>query len=223
MAEIPITAPYSRIRPKLFAAGIEFFGLLALLVAVVSVVNLDAVVLGDGISEESFAENLQSLLALGTGLIFVHAAVRYPQARAYLVLVATMCGLIVIRENDYLLDFVWHGFWKWPALMLGLVGVIIAQRHSGTLAVPFLQHFQTRSGAYMYCGFLLLVVFSRLFGTGSLWEPIMGEAYDSRIKTIVQEGLETLGSALITYGAVLAVLQRFGLGTELQLYGEVRD
>ncbi len=184
---------------------------MTLFLAVVMIVRLDAVVLGDSIGEESFTEALQVFIMLGTGLIFVWGAIRYPQARAYLVLLATMCGLIVIRENDYLLDNIWHGFWKWPALAVGLTGLAIALPQRETLAIPFLQHFQTRSGTFIYCGFLLLVVFSRLFGTHSLWEPVMGDAYDPRIKNIVQEGLELLGNGLIGYGAILGVLQQFGL------------
>lgn len=212
----------SRLGTQLFAAAIEFFGLMALLVLVVVVVRLDVLVLSDTISEESLTETLHVLLTLCTGLIFVHGAIRNPQARGYLICVATMCGLIVIRENDYFLDQIWHGFWKWPALALGLTGLWLILRFRGTLALPFLQHFQTRSGTFMYCGFLLLVVFSRLFGTSALWEPVMGAAYDPRIKSIVQEGLELLGGGLICYGAILGVFQRFGLDMDLHLYADDR-
>lgn len=212
----------SRIGTQLFAAAIEFFGLMALLVLVVMVVRLDVLVLSDTISEDSVTETLHVILTLCTGLIFVQGAIRNPQARAYLICVATMCGLIVIRENDHFLDQIWHGFWKWPALALGLTGLSLVLRFKGTLAVPLLQHFQTRSGTFMYCGFLLLVVFSRLFGTGALWEPVMGAAYDPRIKSIVQEGLELLGGGLICYGAILGVFQRFGLDMDLHLYADDR-
>ncbi|MCR8826630.1 hypothetical protein [Pseudosulfitobacter koreensis] len=218
MTDVPMEIAPSRVRMLLLAAATEFFGLMALLILVVLVVRLDVVVYGDSISEASFTEALHVLLTFATGLIFVWGATRHAQARGYLVLVATMCGLIVIRENDYLFDYVWHGFWKWPALALGLAGLAIALRHRDTLAIPFLQHFQTRSGTFMYCGFLLLVVFSRLFGTGSLWEPVMGDAYDPRIKNIVQEGLELLGSGLIGYGAILGLLQNFGLRSSPTFY-----
>lgn len=220
MTDIPMEVTPSRVRMLLLATATEFFGLMALLILVVLVVRLDVVVYGDSISEASFTEALHVLFALATGLIFVWGAARYAQARGYLVLVATMCGLIVIRENDYLFDYIWHGFWKVPALALGLAGLAIALRHRDTLAIPFLQHFQTRSGTFMYCGFLLLVVFSRLFGTGSLWEPVMGDAYDPRIKGIIQEGLELLGSGLIGYGAILGLLQHFGLRSAPTFYDQ---
>lgn len=220
MADISVHDGNARTRGLLIAAAVEFFGLMALMVLVVLIVRLDAIVLSDTISEDSITETLHVVITLGSGLIFAHAAVKYPQARAYLVAVATMCGLIVIRENDHLLDHIWHGFWKWPALALALAGLTLILRYKGTLAVPFLQHFQTRSGTFMYCGFLLLVVFSRLFGTSHLWEPVMGEAYDPRIKSIVQEGLELLGGALTTYGAILGLFQRFGLAIPLNPYGD---
>ena len=53
----------------------------------------------------------------------------------------------------------------------------------------------------------MTIVFSRLFGTGSLWKDIA--TVDSRIvKTVVQEGLELFGYALILIGSILSHIEK---------------
>jgi hypothetical protein len=56
----------------------------------------------------------------------------------------------------------------------------------------------------MLIGLLQLVIFSRLFGTGSLWEPVMGDSYQPGVKSIVQEGVELMSYALVLYGSALS-------------------
>ena len=56
---------------------------------------------------------------------------------------------------------------------------------------------------YIFIGLLIIIVFSRAFGTGSLWHDIMGDDYDTLYKNIIQEGLELFGYGLVLYGSML--------------------
>jgi hypothetical protein len=47
-----------------------------------------------------------------------------------------------------------------------------------------------------------VLVFSRVFGTGSLWRAIMLDEYQNLYKSVIQEGLELFGYLLIAYGTV---------------------
>ncbi|WP_349237600.1 hypothetical protein, partial [Sulfitobacter sp. 15WGC] len=85
-----------------------------------------------------------------------------------------------------------------------------------TTLLPMLHHLQTRSATFVYIGVVLLLFFSRIFGTGALWEAVMGAAYDPQIKTTVQEGTELLAYLLIAYGAVLSHLHGYGAQAALQ-------
>ncbi|WP_211243603.1 hypothetical protein, partial [Sulfitobacter sp. 15WGC] len=42
-----------------------------------------------------------------------------------------------------------------------------------TTLLPMLHHLQTRSATFVYIGVVLLLFFSRIFGTGALWEAVM--------------------------------------------------
>ncbi|MDX1556111.1 MAG: hypothetical protein R3212_08800, partial [Xanthomonadales bacterium] len=50
--------------------------------------------------------------------------------------------------------------------------------------------------------FLVLLVFSRLFGRASFWQSVMGEDYLRVVKNIAEEGTELLGYGLIAIAAV---------------------
>ena len=57
------------------------------------------------------------LLLLSTSLFFIEAFHR-PEIRRALILVGGLTGCMLIREQDYFLDMLAHGCWKWPALAL---------------------------------------------------------------------------------------------------------
>ena len=117
---------------------------------------------------------------------------------------------MLIRELDSVLDNVWHGFWVYPVSVVLVVGAIAAYNNRATILRPMLQHYATRSGTMIYVGFFLLIVFSRLFRTGSLWEAVMGLSYDRKFKGVIQEGTELMSYMLITYGSCLAFFTTFG-------------
>ncbi|CDL80846.1 hypothetical protein [Xenorhabdus szentirmaii] len=59
--------------------------------------------------------------------------------------------------------------------------------------VYFTRH---QSYAMMACGLLCVLVFSRLFGMGSLWHGLMDEHFNRTVKNMVEEGCETFGYVL---------------------------
>lgn len=198
-------------------AVIAEFALVCLLVALVPVtVYLDTTVLGDGVSEESLTEHLHNVFLAVAVAIFVLGAYRHVGMRGYLTLVATLFACMFLREYDAVLDRILHGFWIYPALLTLTVGCLIAWRNRGTTLLPMLHHLQTRSATFVYIGVVLLLFFSRTFGTGTLWEAVMAGAYDPQVKTTVQEGIELLAYLLIVYGAVLSHLHGYGAQAALQ-------
>ncbi|QBY01776.1 hypothetical protein E2K80_14455 [Rhodophyticola sp. CCM32] len=191
-----------------FPILIEFLVLLVLLIAVVLAINIDVVILENNLSEVSVTEILQSVFILVSAMIFAWRAWRHIRSRGYFIAVATLFACMFVRENDALLDHIRHGFWIVPVGMIACFGIISVCRYRDSLAGPLARHFQERHTTFIFIGLLLLLVFSRLFGTGSLWQAVMGAGYDPSVKTVVQEGLELLGYALITYGTVLSFANR---------------
>lgn len=81
-------------------------------------------------------------------------------------------------------------------------------RFRGTIAKAMVVYVRKKSFAYISIGLLVVLVFSRIFGSSQLWKELMGVHYDWIYKTTVQEGLELLGYMLIAYGSVLFYFQK---------------
>lgn len=190
------------ISSRIASAVAEFF-LLALLALVPFIaVYLDIVVIGHRIGEVSVTEIAQEALLLLTVLVFLYSAWRQPASRGFLVLVAGFFAAAFIRELDGFLDEVWHGFWVWPAMLVSLTSISYAAiRCRDTVFQPMADFIDTKPYYFIVMGLIVLLVFSRTFGSGNmLWNDLLG-SYAFKFKTVVQEGLELFGYLFIAYGA----------------------
>ena len=196
---------------KLIAIGLEFVMLAVLIALVPVIIYVDVTILSDSVSEESLTEFLHNALLFVSIAFIVTGAFKFPPARGYLLLVATFFSFLLIRESDALFDHIWQGFWKIPGTGVLIVGTVLVYRNRATLTEPLLRHFETRPATFIYIGVLLLLIFTRLFGNGSLWEAVMGSSYNSSYKAAIQEGLELMSYMLIAYGSLISYIGRFGL------------
>lgn len=187
---------------NLLGAIFEFAVLAAFMAATPAIVALDAEVFLHGSSEVSVTELSQEALILLSASMFALAARLQPGARAWLVLVSGLFACMFIREIDMWLDRIAHGFWVYPALAIALAAVAYAMRHRDTLGSGLAAYTATRAHAYVLTGLLVVVLFSRLFGSGSFWAGVMGDDFRHAYKTFIQEGIELLGYFLIAFGSV---------------------
>jgi len=179
----------------------EVVFLTALVIAVPLVLAIDVVWLEHGVRENSVTEYAQEgLLFLSMVLVSV-TAWRNPGSRGVLVLVAGLFATMLIREADAFLDAISQGFWVYPAGLVALSSIVYAFQNRGNIIDVMVDMYQRKSFAYLVVGMLLVVVFSRLFGTGQLWQIAMGDDYRNLYKSMIQEGLELLGYALIFFGS----------------------
>ncbi|MEN8200411.1 MAG: hypothetical protein ABFR63_10110 [Thermodesulfobacteriota bacterium] len=195
-------------KSKLVFSIIELLLLTMLMVIVPSIISIDAVVIGGGIPENSATEYVQEVLILFSSILFGIGALRYPESRGFFVLVAGLFGCMFIRELDAYLDAVTHGFWLYPTLLLAFGSILYSIRCRGNVTAPMAEYTETKSFVYVAIGILIVLVFSRIFGTGHLWREVMGSHYHSSYKAIIQEGLELVGYALIFFGSAMFFLQK---------------
>ena len=200
---------------RLFPAGEStsisgaFFEALALSLLVATVpfaLYLDFSVIGHGIPDVSVTETLQEILLAAVVFCFIYSTYKRPEERGFLVLGSGFFGCMLLRELDYLFDYVWQGFWVWPVLLTLITTTLFAWKQP--FLVPLRLYIQSKPYLFTLFGLITVIVFSRLFGSGNiLWEGLMGANYHHDYKSAIQEGIELFGYLFIGYGAMLTVLR----------------
>jgi hypothetical protein len=173
-----------------------------LMVAVPLVVALDIMVFKHGVQEISATEFVQEGLLFLSALLMALTARKRPDARGFLALVAGFFSVMLIREADMFFDFISQGFWVYPALAVSVGVITYASRQRGTVITPVSEMTASKSFAYLVIGLLLVLIFSRAFGTGQLWSEVMGDDYRRIYKSVIQEGIELLGYVLVFFGSL---------------------
>lgn len=184
-------------------AFLKFLLLAIVMLVVPAAVYMDVVFMGHGMPEASVTEYLQETLLLLSAIGFFMLAHSRRNIRGFAILVGGFLGTMLIRELDGVFDKITHGFWVYPAMAwVGLTLVLAARFRDGLLAA-MVAATRSRSFVYIVIGLAVVLAFSRVFGTSSLWKVVLdGGASVALVKNTVQEGLELLGYLLIFSGTV---------------------
>lgn len=181
----------------------EFLALAILMLLIPFFISVDITILKNGLSEVSITEFMQEVFILISAIIFYKASSKEPESKGLFILMAGLFIMMFIREGDYYLDAIFHGFWKVPVAIVLIATLYYAVKNKTTILQPLLTYSQTKMSTYILIGFLIIIVFSRTFGTGSLWRDIMGDDYHHVYKTVIQEGIELFGYSLVFFGSML--------------------
>jgi hypothetical protein len=193
---------------RLLSAVVEYALLALLMIAVPLIIAVDVMVLDHGVLEVSLTEFTQLGLLFLSMLLTGAIARQHSKSRGFWVLVAGLLCTMLIRENDLFLDNIMHGFWFYPASLVAIVAIVFSIRLRNTIITPMLDFAATRACAHLVTGLLMVLLFSRVFGSGQLLSEVFGADYNMIYKSVIQEGLELLGYSLIFFGAVLAYRHR---------------
>ncbi len=177
----------------------------ALVLLPVVVVMMDYQLREKGQSEFSITELIQEFCLFTSVILFGLAARNTPQSRGFLVLVTGMFATMLVREFDAIFDRIYHGFWVWPALLVFVSTTIYAFKCAGTVKKPMLEFMDSKNFVYINTGLIIILAFSRIFGSGFLWRDIMGDDYSTVYKSIIQESLELLGYIFVLYGSIFVL------------------
>ena len=143
------------------------------------------------------------MLATTTGLYFLEAY-RRPALRRAMVLVAGFFGCMLIREQDYFLDFISHGCWLYPALALAFGCIAYACTDLRRTLAGLERFVRWKYFPFLIIGLVIVLAYSRLFGMGALWRLMMGDNFIYTAKSAMEESSELLGYLFIFVSAVLA-------------------
>ena len=158
-------------------------------------------------SETGPTEIVQTvLLACCTLLLFLEAR-RTPEMGNALILAGGLTGCMLIREQDYFLDMLSHGCWKWPALVLAfgcLARAAARLRETMSAAACFVRW---RYFPLFVSGMVIVLAYSRLFGMSTLWKALLPDGEWRTAKNAIEESSELLGYAFLL---ISVLLLRFG-------------
>ena len=156
-------------------------------------------------NEAGIVEPVQALCLLAISALLVVAAKRFPDFRGGFLLAAGFFLVLCIRENDKWLDFVWHGFWLYPALLVTALACALAARSSKTILPGIWRIIQDDLSSILAIGFFITVGFARMFGMKPIWREAVGMDEYRVAKHVAEEGTELLGYALMLTWAILFV------------------
>ncbi|CAD7288831.1 hypothetical protein LMG8286_01542 [Campylobacter suis] len=83
------------------------------------------------------------------------------------------------------------------------MAIALAFKEPKRLARELDEYMQTKAFLLMLFGLCLVLVFGRVFGTGSFWAVILPSSEISVVKNIVQEGIEFLGYTMCLISAIV--------------------
>lgn len=153
--------------------------------------------------ESSATELMHDTFAFVTCALFLLAAYFSRSLRPAAVVVATLSGMMLIREFDAFLDAnVFDGAWQTLVCIALFASTVYLIKQPEPVKPSLIEYSKLSSAGIYLSGILVVLVFSRLFGRGSFWEAVMGDGYMRVVKNIVEEGTELIGHALLVIAAV---------------------
>lgn len=204
---------------------LSFLGLVAGLLWSPLAVYLDIVVIGHGMPEQGVTEISQSIFIGLSAILFYKLMWTVREQRGFLVLVASLFLCMFVREQDALLDMIKPGLWQYLVAGIAGLSVLMALFWRKNLLVSMAEAAKSYPFAYVLAGIALLLFFSRVFGTGALWEAIFTHDLDRSaprlLKNTIQEGIELAAYALILYGSLLYTWEQKRRGIPLPDRNEV--
>ncbi|MEW6992036.1 hypothetical protein AADZ91_15310 [Colwelliaceae bacterium 6441] len=183
------------------ALALPFFLISILTFGVITLIKVDIFILKNNMSELSLTEIFQQVFLLFSVIIFYWSAIKVKSSHTLFILISAFFGCMFLRELDYYFDKISHGFWLYPTLVLALSAIFYSFKNSDNIASSASAFKNKQAYFNILIGLVIIMVFSRLFGSGSLWKDVMNDDYQHLYKTIMQEGLELFGYLFLFIGS----------------------
>jgi len=191
--------------------SLKTFSVMTLLIMLIPVATVvDTQVIGHSITEYSIVEVAQELLLAFTIILFIAVSRLRSDLRAVTTIAACTFAFMLIRELDYFFDKIQHGCWAYPAAIVIAALLYFTYAERATLLQAWAKYAQTNAYHQISVGLVLVLAFSRVFGSAIIWDNILANhvGASSIVKNVIQEGLELLGYVLIACGAVDLYVQK---------------
>ena len=157
-------------------------------------------------AETYWTELPQELMLLAMVVLHVVVGRRYAFGRAFNYALAGFALTCLIREhNNQLADLIHRRAWFVLAAPVGLATALYAWRQRRAIYATYAQVRDTFGFGVLMIGFLILHLFSRLFGANDLWYATMGDDYMRVVARTNEEGIELMAYTVLLLGTVEVV------------------
>jgi phosphotransferase system glucose/maltose/N-acetylglucosamine-specific IIC component len=190
------------IRPVIQAIFRVFF-YAAILFGISQLFYLDSVTLTETgkYGENSFTEWTQEIFLLLSSLLFFAIGRHDRGVTGFSGMLSGMALMALIREFNNYFHTWFSGAWQLLVLLALIATVIYVYRNRETLVKPFYEFLKLPAFGVSLSGFLIVMVYSRLFGRSRIWRNILEvedlEGPTRWVKNAAEEGVELLGYALL--------------------------
>lgn len=163
---------------------------------------IDVLLLNNSLGEASLTELAQAFFLFSCCSLWLRIAIKAPSLRGGCILIAGFYAALLIRELDYYFDAIRHGAWFWFALASTAASLYYAWAWRNSVANGLKAFISHPAAGYTLCGFVAVLVFSRLFGMSLLWQGLLEQHYVMVVKSAVEEGSELMGYTLCLFSSV---------------------
>lgn len=180
------------------------------LMSIFGILHFDANQEGKIFNENSPTEWSQVILIFLTAVTLYKSGKVDKRNSSLMRLFIGILSIFCIREFDGFLDkYVFDGAWQIFVLTILFLLTLFIYKERNAIVKSTNEFVKHCSFGIMQSGFLILMVFSRLFGQKVFWHSVMQEAYLRSVKNVAEESLELLGYSLIFIGSIEFLLSRY--------------
>jgi len=148
-------------------------------------------------SEMTFTEITQEVILFLLFIFYLILGLKWEQIRTISYFVSLFFLMAFIREFNFLIDK-----WIYPVLVvLAIMGWIFI-RDFKKIKESCIRFFRIPASHWFLSGFLITLVFSRMFGRSKFWRILYPEENYRLAKAATEEGIELLGDTLMFISAI---------------------
>ena len=156
--------------------------------------------------EHSYTEWTQEIFLMLSAILYFSLG-RYDRSiTGFTGMMAGMSLMAFIREFNNYFHTWFKGAWQLFVLIALILTIIYVYHNRSTFVKAFYDFLKLPAFGVILSGFITLMVFSRLFGRGTMWRNILEvqelEGPTRWVKNAAEEGTELLGYSLMFIGAL---------------------
>ena len=147
--------------------------------------------------ELSLTEIGQEIILFCLFILYMRLGFKWREIQAVSNLVSLFFLMSFFREFNFLTDN-----WIYPVLLVLALIAWLVIRDFKKIRSATIAFFNAPASAWLFSGFLITYIFSRLFGRSSFWRLLYHDESYRLAKAATEEGLELLGDTLMLISAV---------------------